>query len=98
MHSIARQRARPRREQPSPQLSPAYRAPCGGGRLIAPFPNRKVILLPSRDPGQGFEPILFHSSSSVGDELMSIVELNAVTRASGNISVTRPSNRNNSSW
>ena len=29
MHSIARQRARPRREQPSPQLSPAYRAPCG---------------------------------------------------------------------
>src|SRR5262249_21049736 len=30
-------------------------------------------------PGQGFDPILFHSSGGVGDELMSVVELNAVT-------------------
>ena len=30
-------------------------------------------------PGQRFDPILFHSSGGVGDELMSIVELNAVT-------------------
>jgi hypothetical protein len=28
---------------------------------------------------QGFDPILFHSSGGVGDELMSIVEPNAVT-------------------
>src|SRR6516162_1549674 len=27
--------------------------PCGG-RSIAPFPNRRVILLPSRDPRPGF--------------------------------------------
>jgi len=30
-------------------------------------------------PGEGFDPILFHSSGSVGNELMSVVELNAVT-------------------
>jgi hypothetical protein len=30
-------------------------------------------------PGQGFDPILFHSSGGVGDKLMSVVELNAVT-------------------
>jgi hypothetical protein len=29
--------------------------------------------------GQGFDPILSHSSGCVGDELMSVVELNAVT-------------------
>ena len=30
-------------------------------------------------PSQGFDPIPFHSSSGVGDELMSVVEPNAVT-------------------
>ena len=30
-------------------------------------------------PGQCFDPILFHSSGGVGNELMSVVELNAVT-------------------
>jgi hypothetical protein len=30
-------------------------------------------------PGQGFDPISFHSSCGVGDELVSVIELNAVT-------------------
>src|SRR5262252_6715018 len=52
--------------------------PCGE-RSIAPFPNRRVIPLPSLDPRPGFDPILFHSSGGVGNELMSVVELNAIT-------------------
>ncbi len=30
-------------------------------------------------PGQGFDPILFHPTGGVGDELMPVVELNAIT-------------------
>src|SRR5215469_14973588 len=43
--------------------------PCGG-RSVAPFPNRREILLPSRDP---------LPSGGVRDQLVSIVEPNAVT-------------------
>jgi hypothetical protein len=52
--------------------------PCGG-RSIAPFPNRRVIFYRHAISDQGFDPILFHSSGGVGDEVMSIVEPNAVT-------------------
>jgi hypothetical protein len=30
-------------------------------------------------PGKGFDPIPFHSSGGIGDELMSVVEPNAIT-------------------
>jgi hypothetical protein len=31
-------------------------------------------------PGQGFDPVLPHSSGGIGNERMAVVELNAVTR------------------
>jgi hypothetical protein len=46
-----------------------------------PFRDNALIISMPGDPAissQGFDAVLFHSSGGIGNELMSIVELNAV--------------------
>jgi hypothetical protein len=72
---------------PPPELIPLRRtAYCGGPFLLMAEDQAPFLQIIRRYfhghsiASEGFDPVLFHFSGRVGDELMSVIELNAVTR------------------
>ncbi len=71
---------------PPAELSALRRTTCGGCPLVLVTKNQPAFFQVVRRyfyrhsiAGEGLDPILFHSACSVGDEFMTIVELNTVT-------------------